>query len=85
MLPLDIAHKFQPLMPSISFHYKYANDLQQPDSSSCGVFALVYAIDIAFFKNPETSIYIILDIRHHLRNCITQSKLMPFPKQNMML
>ena len=72
------------LMPSITFHYKYANVLQQPDDSSCGVFALAYATDIAYKINLETSIYNISDMRQHLRDYITQSKIIPFPKQNIM-
>lgn len=82
LLPHDIYHKLQQLMPSLTFHYKYANVMQQPDNSSCGVFTLAYATDIAYQINPETSIYNVSNMRSHLRDCITQSKLIPFPKQN---
>ncbi len=35
--------------------YKYANVMQQLDSSSCGFFTIPYAIDIAFGIDPKKS------------------------------
>jgi hypothetical protein len=55
-------------MPSITFHYKYANVLQQSNNASCGVFTLAYAIDIAYKRNPKTSMYNIFDMRQHIRD-----------------
>jgi hypothetical protein len=37
--------------------YKYAIVMQQINNSSCGLFTIAYAIDIAFGINPKKSKY----------------------------
>jgi Ulp1 family protease len=36
-----------------NLNYTYANVMQQPNQSSCGLFVIVYAIDISFNINVK--------------------------------
>jgi hypothetical protein len=54
--------------------------MQQPDQSSCGLFVIAYAIDIAFKLNLEKSKYVIFQMKQHLRNCLNAKCTTPFPK-----
>jgi hypothetical protein len=60
--------------------YSYANVMQQPDSSSCGLFTIAYAIDIAFELNLEKTIYKVPQMQSHLRNNVNNKTISPFPK-----
>ncbi len=37
----------------IDLNYIYANVMQQPNQSSCGIFVIAYVVDIAFNLNVE--------------------------------
>jgi hypothetical protein len=60
--------------------YSYANVMQQPDNSSCGLFTITYATDITFELNLEESIYNVPQMQSHLHNNINNKIIFPFPK-----
>jgi hypothetical protein len=60
--------------------YSYANVMQQPNNSSCKLFTITYAIDIAFELNLKKSIYHVPQMQSHLHNNINNETLSPFPK-----
>jgi hypothetical protein len=60
--------------------YAYAHVMQQLDNSSCGLFTIAYAPDIAFEPNPEKSIYNEPQMQSHLHNNINNTTISPFPK-----
>jgi hypothetical protein len=41
------------LKSAIDLNYNYANVMQQPDQSSCGLLVIAYVVDIAFNLNVE--------------------------------
>ncbi len=60
--------------------YLYASVMQQLDNSSCGLFTIAYATDIAFEVNPKKSIYNVPQMQSHLHNNINNKTISPFPK-----
>jgi len=60
--------------------YIHANVMQQIDQSSCGLFVIAYAIDIAFNLNVEKSKYVVFKMKQHLRNCLNVKYLILFPR-----
>jgi len=46
--------------------YTYANVMQQINNSSCGVFTIAYAINIAFGFDLENFQYVLTQIQTHL-------------------
>jgi hypothetical protein len=60
--------------------YSYANVMQQPNNSSCGLFTIAYATNIAFELNPKKSIYNVPEMQLHLHNNINNKTISPFPK-----
>ncbi len=57
-LPNDIIQLFKKLTIVKQLLFKYANVMQQIDSSSCGLFTITYAINITFGIDPKKSKYI---------------------------
>ncbi len=57
-MPNDIIQLFKKLTIVKQLLLKYANVMQQIDSSSCGLFTITYAINIAFGIDPKKSKYI---------------------------
>jgi hypothetical protein len=60
--------------------YTYANVMQQIDNSSCDVFTITYATNIAFEFDPKKSQYVLTQIRTHLQNSINNRYILPFSK-----
>jgi hypothetical protein len=79
-LPNDIIQLLKKLTNVECLLYKYANVMQQIDSSSCGLFAIAYAINIAFGIDPKKSEYILSPMHIHLRNNINKIHIVSFPK-----
>ena len=55
------------------------NVMLQPDTSSCGLFALAYAADLAHNIDPTLSQYDVGKMRLHLRMCLEGGHISPFP------
>jgi Ulp1 family protease len=51
---------------------------QQLDASSCGLFCIAFAVDIAHNKDPRHSTYDVKKMRQHLFECLNKKKLTPF-------
>jgi hypothetical protein len=62
-----------------NLHYTYINVPQQLDGSSCGLFTIAYATDIAFNISPSQSNYNVPMMRFHLHTCLCLSVMTPFP------
>jgi hypothetical protein len=64
--------------------YTNANVMQQIDNSSCCVFTIAYATDIAFVFDPEKSQYVLTQMQTNLQNSINKTinnrYIFPFPK-----
>jgi hypothetical protein len=60
--------------------YTYANVMQQPNGSSCGLFTIAYSTNIAFGFNLEQSIYIVPKMQLHFHNNLNNKDTSPFPK-----
>ena len=55
------------------------NIMSQPDSSSCGLFAIACATDLFHKLDPTLSQYDVGQMRYHLRTCFEKGLLVPFP------
>jgi len=62
--------------------YTYANVMQQINNSSCGVFTIAYAINIAFGFDLENFQYVLTQIQTHLWNSTYEINTSS-PSQNM--
>lgn len=58
---------------------------QQPDGSSCGLFTVAFAVELAFAYGKECDLsqvrFDVSQMREHLRNCLLNKKLVPFPRE----
>jgi hypothetical protein len=54
--------------------------MKQIDNSSCGVFTIAYATNIAFGFDHEKSQYVLTQMQTHLQNSINKNT--SFPSQN---
>jgi len=54
--------------------------MQQIDKSSCGVFTIACATNIAFGFDPKKSQHVLTQMRTHLQNSINTNT--SFPSQN---
>ena len=52
----------------------------QNGNVDCGIFAIVYAIDIAAENNPTTFVYDQREMRQHLLECLQNHIMKPFPR-----
>ena len=57
---------------------------QQPDSSSCGLFALAYAATLCEGKDPTKTKYDFPCMRTHFLNCLQKKKFISFPSTSSM-
>ena len=53
---------------------------QQEGSEDCGVFAIAYAVELAFGCDPRAVIYRQESMSSHLESCLCEGKLSPFPR-----
>jgi len=72
--------KLSKLLNIDHLNYIYANVMQQPNQSSCGLFVIAYVVDIAFNLNVEISRYVVFKMRQHLRNCLNAKYITSFPR-----
>ena len=62
---------------TLKFHKtQYQN---KHDSSNCGVFAVAFATDLAYGRNPSKHLYNQDLLRSHFRKCLCEQKMTPFP------
>jgi hypothetical protein len=53
----------------------------QADKSSCGVFALAFAVEVALGADPSTIVFVKeAQMKDHLKGCLRDLELKPFPK-----
>ena len=57
---------------------------QQPDSSSCGLFALAYAATLCEGKDPTKTKYDFPCMRTHFLDCLQKKKFISFPSTSSM-
>ena len=50
----------------------------QSGSKDCGLFAIAYAVEIAYGNDPAKFIFRQSDMRQHLRNCLTSKSMSYF-------
>ena len=55
------------------------NIMTQPNSSSCGLFAIASCTDLVHKLDPTLSQYDVTQMRAHLRKCFENKNMMPFP------
>ena len=55
------------------------NIMTQPDSSSCGLFAIACCTDLVHKLDPTLSQYDVTQMRAHLRKCFENRTMVPFP------
>ena len=55
------------------------NIMSQPDSSSCGLFAIACAADLVHKTDLTLSQYDVQQMRPHLRTCFEKRFITPFP------
>jgi len=53
---------------------------KQPDGYNCGPFAIAYAAEILDGYSPMEAIFNVKKMCSHLKLCLEQQKLTPFPK-----
>ena len=56
---------------------------QQNNGVDCGVFAIAFAVSLAFKEDPTLIVYNIGEMRNHLVDCIENGRMTPFPKRPM--
>ena len=54
----------------------------QVGSSDCGLFAIVFATELAFGHSPASSEYCQDQMRKHFEQCIANNQLVPFPTKS---
>ena len=59
---------------------EWANVQQQSDSSSCGLYVIAYAVDIAYDIDPTRVNYIEQEMRKHFLFCLDRFMLKPFSR-----
>ena len=52
----------------------------QSGSKDCGLFAVAYAVEIAYGNDPAKFIFKQSAMRQHLHNCLTSKSMSAFPK-----
>ena len=52
----------------------------QLGSKDCGLFAIAYAVEIAYGNDPAKFIFKQSDMRQHLHNCLTSKSMSAFPE-----
>lgn len=62
------------------YRMEWGDVQQQSDGSSCGLYAIAYAVDIANDIDPAAVKYIEQDMRLHLLYCFDRDMLKPFPR-----
>ena len=62
-------------------HIKYANVTQQNHLPICGVLALAFAFSLFFGTDPETVNYDLSKCRNHLKVCLSNGHIQPFPSE----
>jgi len=60
--------------------YSYANVMQQPNNSSCGLLTITYVTNITFELNLEKSIYNVPRMWLHFHDNINNKTISPSPK-----
>lgn len=55
---------------------------QQKGVIDCGLFAIAFAVEVCLGKNPEYFQFDQPKMRTHLYNCLTEGKMIQFPKVN---
>ncbi len=79
-LPSDTIQLLCKLINVNNLLYTNANVIQKIDNSSCGVFTIAYATDIAFEFDPEKSQCVLTQMQKKLRNSINNRYIFYFPK-----
>jgi hypothetical protein len=59
---------------------EWTNVQQQSDSSSCGPYVIVYAVDIAYDIDSTRVNYIEQEMKKHFLFCLDRDMLKPFPR-----
>ena len=52
---------------------------KQIGGKDCGLYALAFCTDLAHGHNPCSRVYNQQDMRYHLKSCLEEGKLTPFP------
>ena len=73
-----IAHMIK--VPSPSLRLKWMPVQQQRNHYDCGLFAIAFAVDIAFGDSPCSSSYDASELRKHLLKCLQNKSMLQFPK-----
>ena len=66
--------------PEDTIYVRIMNNDVQPNSSDCGLYAIAFAVSLAYGKDP---VYIQYDnklMRSHLLKCIKNNKITEFPQ-----
>ena len=69
----------QPTSNSVRIHL--ANIQRQPNASDCGLFAIACATELANKKDPTHCWWNVHQMRQHLKNCLEEGTIEPFPLQ----
>ena len=75
----QICSFFKSRSPSI--HFDYVNVDRQNNGADCGVFALAFATELAYKKDPSVCIWDVDDMRKHIIKSVENGCVLPFPKQ----
>ena len=67
--------------PDNSVSIKLMNNDVQPNTNDCGVYAIAFAVSLAFGKEPAHLHYDNSKMRTHLLNCIKSGILTEFPSK----
>lgn len=51
----------------------------QLDGNNCGVFGLAFGTALAFGQNPSVLVYDVKEIREHIKKCLKEKDIWPFP------
>ncbi len=63
--------------PSITYIVQSCQ--RQGNGYDCGVFAIAFAVSLAFGENPSKLVYDPAKLRNHLKICFSSHTLKPFP------
>ena len=82
LLILQIAEVFQVTMDSEYLRVKQLNVQQQEGVVDCGLFAIAFAAQMCYKRNPSLAIFDQSKMRKHLFDSIIKGEITPFPQQS---
>ena len=78
-IEMCVSNMLRSPVSSQSINFKLMNSGIQPNTNNCGVYAIAFAVSLAFGKEPAYLHFDNSKMRSHLLNCLQSGVLTEFP------